>query len=61
MILMSKLTLRKDHFAFGTNKRIWRLPEKLPPCHLYNYLHYEALPGHQERTCFDSFHSWKHQ
>ena len=29
---------RKDHFAFGTNKRIWRLPEKLPPALLYSYL-----------------------
>ena len=33
---------KKDHFAFGTNKRIWRLPEKLPPPLLYSYLRAEA-------------------
>ena len=33
---------RKDHFAFGTNKRIWRLPEKMPPPLLYSYLRSEA-------------------
>ena len=29
---------KKDHFAFGTNKRIWRVPEKLPSNLLYTYL-----------------------
>lgn len=36
---------KKDHFAFGTNKRIWRLPEKLPPGLLYSYLRPEAGAG----------------
>ena len=38
---------KKDHFAFGTNKRIWRVPEKLPVNLLYNYLHYDATDGGQ--------------
>ena len=33
---------KKDHFAFGTNKRIWRVPEKLPPNLLYSYLQFDA-------------------
>lgn len=36
------ISCKKDHFAFGTNKRIWRLPEKFPPSILYNYLRYQA-------------------
>ena len=38
-------TSKKDHFAFGTNKRIWRIPEKLPVDLLYNYLYYDAMGG----------------
>ena len=44
---------KKDHFAFGTNKRIWRLPEKLPPSLLYSYLRYDASSSEDTSPVFN--------
>lgn len=33
---------KKEHFAFGTNKTIFRVPEKLPSDLLYSYLQFDA-------------------
>ena len=40
--LQKDTSSKKDHFAFGTNKRIWRVPEKLPSDLLYTYLREEV-------------------
>ena len=45
--LAKETSAKKDHFAFGTNKRIWRLPEKIPPSLLYTYLRYDACSSEE--------------
>ena len=44
---------KKDHFAPGTNKRIWRLPEKLPSSLLYTYLRYDACSSEETSPVFN--------
>ena len=44
---------KKDHFAFGTNKRIWRVPEKLPSDLLYSYLQYEVDKDDHKTPAFN--------
>ena len=51
--LTTDTSSKKDHFAFGTNKRIWRLPEKLPPSLLYTYLRYDASSSEDTSPVFN--------
>ena len=44
---------KKDHFAAGTNKRIWRLPEKIPSSLLYTYLRYDACSSEETSPVFN--------
>jgi len=44
---------KKDHFAFGSNKRVWRLPEKLPSSLLYTYLRYDACSSEGTSPVFN--------
>ena len=44
---------KKDHFAPGTNKRIWRLPEKLPSSLLYPYLRYDVCSPEETSPVFN--------
>ena len=44
---------KKDHFAFGTNKRIWKVPEKLPSDLLYSYLQYDASCDEHRTPAFN--------
>ena len=51
--LRADTSSKKDHFAFGTNKRIWRLPEKLPSSLLYSYLRYDACSSEETSPVFN--------
>ena len=51
--LAKETSAKKDHFAFGTNKRIWRLPEKIPPSLLYTYLRYDACFSEETSPVFN--------
>ena len=44
---------KKEHFAFGTNKTIFRVPEKLPSDLLYSYLQFDAGSDDHKTPAFN--------